>query len=657
VKVETSKTCDILLITETPDDIRSIQTALSSIPCEIKIIHDGQQALEFVLSGDKNVDIVLMDDQAPSLNALEYLRKIKENGLDLGFIFLTSSSHVQMIAQALHAGASDFLVKSPSNYPHLPSIVEKVHRDQIDKKIIKQALRQYVDIVNNMQLGLYVIHVGDVYDDRSLKIVDANTAAEKQMNVLSSEIIDRSFDEVWPELRAQNVPQVFLQVIQTELPQKLEIVKKSAGDNKPHHFSLRIFPLPNQHVGVLFEDITQLVKVQDTLQRRENVLEAVSFMARSLLRTASFEKELYQSLARIGDAIQCRRVYIYKNNKAATGAFLFTAESEWIKPGSNQPIHIKKYEEEFYAHDLGPTIKERLENGQVFIMRRDELTTNQALFWEIQNITSFVLVPVFINQEWWGFVGFDENDPERMWSSPEIDALKVAAETIGGAIQRQQAEYLINKSLKEKEVLLQEIHHRVKNNLQIISSLLDMSSLRVKDPRAVSLFADARDKIYSMALIHSQLYTSEQFDEIQMQNHVQEMASYLIAMHVCNSQIKLSIKVDEFFLPIGQAIPCSLILSELISNALKHGFKDRTDGELVIGMHLDENETVFIDVADNGVGIPENMDLFGSDNIGLKLIKNIVERQLKGTIKCTSKQGLKVSVEFKLVQGARNERR
>ncbi len=140
-------------------------------------------------------------------------------------------------------------------------------------------------------------------------------------------------------------------------------------------------------------------------------------------------------------------------------------------------------------------------------------------------------------------------------------------------------------SLREKVVLLDEVHHRVKNNLQIISSLLDMASMRVADPRSVDLIDDVRSKIYTMAIIHNFLYRSERFDRVDMYSCILEIMTYLSRLY--NSP-RIRVSVDEFslFLTIEKAIPFALVINEIVSNAYKYAFAGMEDGEITVRVRV-----------------------------------------------------------------------
>lgn len=201
-------------------------------------------------------------------------------------------------------------------------------------------------------------------------------------------------------------------------------------------------------------------------------------------------------------------------------------------------------------------------------------------------------------------------------------------------------------SLHEKEVLLREIHHRVKNNLQLISSLLDMTRMRTADPGTGSILTDVMMKIKTMSQIHTRLYESTQFDRIDMRKQVEDQISAISMIYGRKDcQVLCSLESDEFYLSVDQAIPCALVLNEILSNAYKHAFVDRNHGIITILLHENEG-TVFITVTDDGNGIREDFDITAASSLGLKLVRNLVQQQLQGTLKLRRKEGTEVFISF-----------
>ena len=204
----------------------------------------------------------------------------------------------------------------------------------------------------------------------------------------------------------------------------------------------------------------------------------------------------------------------------------------------------------------------------------------------------------------------------------------------------------IQASLKEKELLLSEIHHRVKNNLEIISSLFNLSSINCENQEIKDLLFSSKTRIHSMAMIHSQLYQSERFDRIDMTKHVSDLVNHLLYLYESENKINFEIASSEIYLSINQAIPCALILNELITNSLKHAFKDRDQGKIQIFINELDNNTVLLRVKDDGAGIPEGVDVKSDGGFGLELVKHLAAGQLNGDIRFDNDEGTDICIEF-----------
>jgi PAS domain S-box-containing protein len=211
------------------------------------------------------------------------------------------------------------------------------------------------------------------------------------------------------------------------------------------------------------------------------------------------------------------------------------------------------------------------------------------------------------------------------------------------------AEAELKKSIKEKEVLLREVHHRVKNNFEIISSLLDMSSMHTENLETQNLLADARARIHTMALIHTQLYQSDRFDQIDMKIHIQELMNHLSHAYAdIKKKISSMIESSGVYLSINQAVPCALVLNELIANAFKHAFIEKGQGTVQVSIKNSTEDTVLLKVKDDGVGISEGFDLNSSTGLGLKLVRHLVA-QLKGEMHFNHDDGTEVCIDFKQI--------
>ena len=192
---------------------------------------------------------------------------------------------------------------------------------------------------------------------------------------------------------------------------------------------------------------------------------------------------------------------------------------------------------------------------------------------------------------------------------------------------RKQAEKQLQASLREKDILLGEIHHRVKNNLQVISGLLDLQASSSGNPELMEMFRESQSRIRSMALIHEKLYDSKNFARIDLAGYVRDLSQELFQTYKINpGEIDLIIQVgDDVYVDINKAIPCGLILNELISNALKHAFSGDGAGAITVSIRKYDDKEIEIVVCDNGLGLPDDVDIGQPHRPGWKKISLTVK--------------------------------
>jgi two-component sensor histidine kinase/HAMP domain-containing protein len=212
--------------------------------------------------------------------------------------------------------------------------------------------------------------------------------------------------------------------------------------------------------------------------------------------------------------------------------------------------------------------------------------------------------------------------------------------------ERKLVEEQAKSSLKEKEILVREIHHRVKNNMQIISSLLNLQSQYVKDKESLEMFRESRNRILSMAFVHEKLYQSEDLAKIDFDGYIRSMTQHLLrTCSIDSSAVKLNVNCSDVLLSIDMAVPCGLIVNELISNSLKHAFPEGEKGEITIDFHPDGDNRLTLVVSDTGIGLPEDIDISGAKTLGLQLIKDLVD-QLRGTLEIERDGGTAFRITF-----------
>lgn len=223
-----------------------------------------------------------------------------------------------------------------------------------------------------------------------------------------------------------------------------------------------------------------------------------------------------------------------------------------------------------------------------------------------------------------------------------------ALATMNVAMEQEIAAQLrqLKASLVEKDTLLKEIHHRVKNNLQIISSLISLQSSKITDPDQRRLFQDTRDRVKSMALVHEKLYQSKDLGRVEMAEYTRQLLNDLFQIHGATAaKLQLHLELEPVLLPVDFAIPCGLILNELTTNAIKHAFHERPSGRISVQLRVTAEGTVQLTFADDGQGFADHVDWRQADTLGLQLVRMLTD-QLRGTIEMVNGRGSTFRLSF-----------
>ncbi len=276
---------------------------------------------------------------------------------------------------------------------------------------------------------------------------------------------------------------------------------------------------------------------------------------------------------------------------------------------------------------------------------------------------SLLMLPLIAGDEVIGLVEVDESTEERVFTPAEIHLCQALASQAATAIEnarlyedsrrelteRVRAEARLKSLLEEKEVLLKEIHHRVKNNLQVISSMLRLQSGRIAEPHALSAIEESQQRIQAMSLIHETLYQSPNLEQIDFADYVQRLTRQVLRAYLPH-QVQLEVEVAPLALALDKAVPCGLIIHELVSNALKHAFPAGHDDHPAGGARIEVGlrpvpAGLALTVSDNGVGLPAELDLRQVTTLGLQLVATLVD-QLEGSITLERGNGTAFTIIF-----------
>uniref|UniRef100_B8HYR2 Signal transduction histidine kinase n=1 Tax=Cyanothece sp. (strain PCC 7425 / ATCC 29141) TaxID=395961 RepID=B8HYR2_CYAP4 len=382
----------------------------------------------------------------------------------------------------------------------------------------------------------------------------------------------------------------------------------------------------------------QAETIQQHRAERERALQLITLLIHQSL---NLDETLTTTLHQVRTNMRADRVAVYRFEPDWSGQFVAESKGEaWI------PLvgpHIQRVWEDTY---LQATAGGRYQNHETFILNdvyTAGLTPCHLELLEQFQAKAHAIVPIFVQNRLWGLLAAYQNSAPREWQVEEVELLEQIAVRMAIAIhqadlyqqlqlqlqERTQAEAKLKKSLREKELLLKEIHHRVKNNLTVVSSLLNLQSETTQDALALKLLQESQDRIATIALVHELLYQSPSLERIEVDQYLKRLTEQIFSTY-SSQHLRLHLDLDAVSLNIETALPCGLIVNELLSNALKHAFPSHETGDIWISFKLEKKHYCLI-VRDNGIGLPEGLNLSQSPSLGLQVVSDLT-RQLRGTI-------------------------
>ncbi|MFW5843133.1 MAG: sensor histidine kinase, partial [Spirochaetota bacterium] len=261
-----------------------------------------------------------------------------------------------------------------------------------------------------------------------------------------------------------------------------------------------------------------------------------------------------------------------------------------------------------------------------------------------QGIVSILVLPLFVNGEWKGFIGYDQTDRERSWSKSEALLLQTASDLLGGYLGRIESEKIIQRQLQEKELLIRETHHRIKNSFASIAGLLSLQADATTNAEARAVLAQATCRVTGMSDLYDKMLSSDDVRVVSAAPYLNDLIDSIVSLVSHRKAMTVEKQIDDFALDSDKLFPLGVIVNELLTNAMKYAFAGRETGTIRIRCEKTENQVRLV-VKDDGVGLPEGFDVEASTGFGTSLV-TLLGRQIGGTVTFEKENGTRVTVEF-----------
>ena len=460
------------------------------------------------------------------------------------------------------------------------------------------------------------------------RISDVNPRCASWLGYQRTELLGREFATLWKEPRALESLNRTLKEKGSAGDVEVELV---ARDGTPRWGLASLVPVPDGSLLLTLVDITARKEADARLQQYQEHLEGKVDQ-----RTRELEQANLQLLTEVADrkraeqALRIRDAHLSAIFEAALRVAYIITSIEGV---------------ETTILDFSPGAE------HTFGYRKDEVVGKPValihLPEDLPRLAGYQEKMQKKGVEYSGELTMVRKSGERfpvlfsMYPLPSPDRILTRAVCVAIDItKRKQAEEKIRASLEEKEQLLQEIHHRVKNNMQVISGFLALQARKIRDPAVQQMFTDSEHRIRTMALIHENLYQSRSFGRIRMQEYLGRLTDFLLRSYAdLAARVKVSLEAGDITMDIDTAIPCGLVVNELVSNALKYAFPEGRSGTIRISLAQEPGGGHDMVISDDGIGLPQGVDFEGTDTLGLSLVHGLVTTQLGGSIAIERGQG------------------
>lgn len=616
----------ILVIDDNPTNLEVLYRTLANQGYDVLVEVDGQNAIEQVQVSPP--DLILLDVLMPGIDGFEVCRRLKANvrTQNIPVIFMTALTETRDKVAGFNLGAVDYITKPFQQDEVLARI-----RLQLQLQLLNQTLeRQNGELKRlNQELEARVAQrtaalqksthrwqqseellrltienapIGIMTTDLEGRLLSVNQSFCAMVGYQAGELLQGAFAKITHPGDCQMAQSLEQQCLQNQIS-NLQFEKRYLHRNGATVDATVRMALVRNPAG---QPLCWVAEVEDITERKQ----AEKKLQEASLRLSS----LIQNL-QAGILVEDEHRQIVLVNQQLCDLFNIN-----LPPDSLLGINCGEMADKFAAIFQDPKqfinrVEETLKKRQTIV--GEEIVLQDGRIFERD------YVPIFADADYQG----------HLWQYRDI-------------CDRKQAEAQLKSSLQEKDLLLKEIHHRVKNNLLVVSSILEFQADYVDDPAILRTFRESQDRIYSMALIHEKLYQSQKLDRINLADYLENLVQRLMSSYNIEGKlIQMSFDLEPITLNIETATPCGLIINELIANTFEHAFPVGEDGHIWLSCCKDHNQTITLSIQDDGVGFPDHIDFQNTESLGLQLVC-LLTKQLDGSLELERNQGTLFRLTF-----------
>ena len=553
--------------------------------------------------------------------------------------------HVEVFTRSIDYGGID---------AQLVDVRDITQRKKVEKNLQESEAR-FRAISQAIPVPLIIFRLSDGL------ILYANPELRQILRCSSEDLINRPLSDLYYDLA--EAKEILAALQQRESLQNHELLLKRADGSyfwaiaSLQHLSFN----GESAILAVFSDITERKQTELAFKAQAEREQLMRTVAQRIRQSLNLQDILNTTVEEVRDLLRVDRVVVYQFAPDMSGTIVAESvgagwtvalgvqiEDTCFQTGGGVEYHQGRKRAIANIYTAG------LSNCHLHLLEQFEVKAN-------------LVVPILLKIDednagycLWGLLVAHQCSSSRDWEDHQLDLLDQLTVQIAIAIQqssifqqaqnelaeRQKAETNLRAALVEKEVLLKEIHHRVKNNLQIVSSLLQLQAQTLKDPEIIRVFQDSQNRIDSISLVHRNLYISPNIGKLDVVEYVENLVtSILISYQLEPGRISLETHIEAISLNVDQAIACGLVINELLSNSLKHAFPGQKTGRITIDLRDIGNHIEMI-IQDNGVGLPDNLDWSNTDSLGLSLVYDLVTEQLEGSITIEPNHGTAFKIYF-----------